>query len=224
MSLHIYPPLIIINIITDVFIPHRNFELITKKMSSDNIINLMEKVGYFRIDAINKNPRNNRNKIVFIVLKFIDNDLKKVKKIINMLDNDEIAKNNTLDEAFIILDKEFFTKKNFIDIIKELYSRQHGGIDINGVKPFYTICPYHNFTFNVPKCKIIYPHEIMTKEEVNELIYKEHINIKDLPTILTNDVTIIWNGARIGHIIRIIRKSESALESVYYRKVENAIH
>ena len=188
----------------------------------------MEKIGYLQINAINtKNPRQDRNRIIIILVKNNDNgilELKKIKKIVENIDNHEFTKNNTLDELFLIVNKEFFEKKNFIDIVKELIIKQKNDLDLEGKAPFYTICPYHNFSYDFPNCKIIYPHEIMTKEEVDTLLKTERISIKDLPTILSNDVTIIWIGARVGQVIRILRKSEAALESIYYRKVEATIH
>jgi len=228
MSLQVYPPVIIYYIIVNKFLPHRGFRLISDLLTTDEIISNMEKIGYLQITAINeKNPRNDRNKILILLLKNNESgilELKKIKKIIDYIENHEYFKTKTLDETFIIVNKDFFEKKNFIDIIKELIVNQKGDLDLEGKSMFYTICPYHNFAFDVSNCKNIYPHEIMTKEEVDMLLKTERINIKDLPTILSNDVTIIWNGARIGQIIRILRKSEAALESIYYRKVEPAIH
>jgi DNA-directed RNA polymerase subunit H (RpoH/RPB5) len=219
----VYPPIIITNIIINEFFPYRGFILNSNKMEDDEIVSNMEKIGYIRINAINiRNPRGIKNNIIIIILKNNDNngsELKKIKKIIESIDGEEVTKLKTLDEVFIIVNKEFFDRKNFNDIIRDLHNRQKNNED----SPYYTICPYHNFAFSVPKCKIIYPHEIMTKEEVSDFLQKERISIKDLPIILTTDVTVIWNGARQNDVIRILRKSESSLESVYYRRVEYAI-
>lgn len=230
MSLQIYPPVNIINIIINDFFPNRNITLINNKpFSDDEIIGDMEKYGFVRIDGLSNNKRGDRDKIVFIVLKSNDTynnnnlELKKIKKIIELIDNDEYTKNNTLNEFFLVINKEYFGRKNFDDIVKELYNRQKQGIDQEGERPYYSIFPYHNFSFSVPKCKILFPHIVMTKDEVSELIQKERINFKDLPVILTNDVNIIWNGGRAGQVVRIHRKSESALESIYYRRIENHI-
>jgi DNA-directed RNA polymerase subunit H (RpoH/RPB5) len=150
-------------------------------------------------------------------------ELKKIKKMIELVDNDEVTKNDKLDEFFFVINKEYFGRKNFDDIVKELYVRQKGGLDLEGEKPYYSVLPYHNFSFSVPKCKILFPHILMSKEEISELLLKERINLKDLPVILTNDVNIIWCGGRPGQIVRIDRYSESALESIYYRRIESHI-
>ncbi len=230
MFVQVYPPVNIVNIVINEFFPNRNISLVGNvEFSDDEIISDMEKYGYVRIDGISNNSRGNRNKIIFIIMKSNDTysggnfELRKIKKIIEIIDNDECSKNNTLDELFLAVNKEYFGRKNFDDIVRELYNRQYGNIDINGEKPYYSIFPYHNFSFSVPKCKILFPHILMTKEEVNELLQKERINIKDLPIILTSDVNIIWNGGRVGQVVRIHRYSENALESIYYRRIESHI-
>jgi DNA-directed RNA polymerase subunit H (RpoH/RPB5) len=230
MSLQVYPPINIVNIIISELFPNRNFTLINSDgFSDDEIISDMEKYGFVRIDGVNNNPRGLRNKIVFIIMKSNDNysgnnlELRKVKKLIEMIDNDDITKNKTLDEFFLVVNKEYFGRKNFDDIVKDLYNKQKGGVDPEGEYPYYSIFPYHNFSFSVPKCKILFPHILMSKEEVNDLIQKERINFRDLPIILTNDINIIWNGGRPGQVVRIHRYSESALESIYYRRIESHI-
>ena len=231
MSLQVYPPINIINIIINEFFPTRGITIVnSKSFSDDEIIGDMERYGYVRIDGISKQSRGFRNRIVFIVMKSNDNnsnggnlELRKIKKIIEIINNDDVTKNDKLDEFFLIVNKEYFGRKNFDDIVKELYNKQKGGLDLEGELPYYSVLPYHNFSFSVPKCKILYPHILMSKEDVDELLQKERINFRDLPSILTSDVNIIWLGARVGQVVRIDRYSESALESIYYRRVESHI-
>ena len=66
-------------------------------------------------------------------------------------------------------------------------------------------------------------HEIMNKEEIEELLKKYSINKEHLPKILINDPIIIEIGAKIGDIIKIKRKSSTAEESTYYRLVIESI-
>lgn len=229
MSMQVYPAIVITNIVINEFFPYRGFKPLKEYViDDDEIISSMEKFGFIRIDGINiKKPRNTRNHITFIILKSSESnnpELRKVKKIIEDIDNEDIHKNNKLDELFIVTNKEFFEKKNFNDILKELYNRQKGGPDMEGEAPFYTICPYHNFAFSVPKCSILIPHILMTKDEVNTLLQGERLSMRDLHVILSNDINIIWNGGRIGELVRIIRNSETALLSVCYRRIESYIH
>lgn len=230
MAMQVYPPINIVNIIINEFFPNRGITLMnTNGFSDDEIISDMEKYGFVRIDGINTNVRGNRDRVVFIVMKSNDNysggnlELRKVKKLIEIIDSDDITKNNKLDEFFLIVNKEYFGRKNFDDIVKELYNRQKGGLDLEGESSYYSVFPYHNFSFSVPKCKILAPHIIMTKEDVFEFLHKERLSFRDLPVILTSDVNIIWNGGRPGQVVRIHRCSESALEAIYYRRIESHI-
>jgi DNA-directed RNA polymerase subunit H (RpoH/RPB5) len=225
MSLQVYPPIIIVDIIINEFFPYRNITLTSKGYTDDEIIQDMEKYEYIRIDGKSE-PRGKRDKVLFIIIKsndtYVSFDLKKIKKILEILEKDNIK--DTLNEFYLITNKEYFDKKNFNDIIKDLHNKQKGGYDPDGECPYYSVCPYHNFCFSVPKCKVIFPHIVMSKDEVNDFLAKERINIKDLPIILTSDVNIIWNGGKPGQVVCIHRKSETTLESVYYRRIESHVH
>jgi DNA-directed RNA polymerase subunit H len=62
-------------------------------------------------------------------------------------------------------------------------------------------------------------HEILTKEEEEELLKKYKITKKQLPRILSTDPAVKAIGAKKGDIIRITRKSPTAGETYYYRVV-----
>jgi DNA-directed RNA polymerase subunit H len=59
----------------------------------------------------------------------------------------------------------------------------------------------------------------MTKEEVEELLKKYRITPQQLPYILASDPIVREIGAKPGDVIRIIRQTETAGRSVYYRLV-----
>ena len=66
-------------------------------------------------------------------------------------------------------------------------------------------------------------HEIIGEEEVAELLAKYAIDKEQLPKIRYDDPIVIEIGAKMGSIIKITRKSQTADESVYYRLVIDAI-
>jgi len=62
-------------------------------------------------------------------------------------------------------------------------------------------------------------HELLTKKEALEVLEKYHCKPTELPLIFVNDPAIITLGVKPGDMIRIVRKSETAGDSLYYRYV-----
>ena len=62
-------------------------------------------------------------------------------------------------------------------------------------------------------------HIILTDKEKDDLIKKYDIELNQLPKILTSDPVSISIGAESGQVVKIIRKSHTAKESIAYRLV-----
>jgi len=75
------------------------------------------------------------------------------------------------------------------------------------------LAPHHIL---VPK------HEIITKEEAEQVLEKYHCKAIELPLIFGNDPAIVGLGVKPGDMIKITRKSATAGESFYYRYVIEA--
>ena len=73
--------------------------------------------------------------------------------------------------------------------------------------------------FDVTKHELVPKHEVLTKEEKEELLRKYGITIKELPRILSSDPAIRNLNAKVGDVIKITRKDEIIGENVYYRVV-----
>lgn len=62
-------------------------------------------------------------------------------------------------------------------------------------------------------------HEILTPQEKKEVLERFNVDKEQLPKVLDSDPVVKETGAKIGDVMRIIRKSQTAGESVYYRVV-----
>ncbi len=67
--------------------------------------------------------------------------------------------------------------------------------------------------------ELVPKHEILSKEEKEELLKKYKVKPGNLPKILITDPAIAKLNPKPGDIVRIIRKDPVAGESVYYRVV-----
>ena len=62
-------------------------------------------------------------------------------------------------------------------------------------------------------------HEIMTKEEAEQVLEKYHTKPTEMPLIYVSDPAIRGLGVKPGDMIKITTKSSTADVSVYYRYV-----
>lgn len=62
-------------------------------------------------------------------------------------------------------------------------------------------------------------HIILNDEEKNNVLKKYRVMLRQLPRILITDPAIADKTPKIGDVIKIIRKSQTAGESVYFRVV-----
>ena len=67
--------------------------------------------------------------------------------------------------------------------------------------------------------QLVPQHEVLPKERVEEVLSKYGIQLNKLPTILRDDPIVKELKAERGDLIRIVRKSVTAGESIYFRVV-----
>lgn len=79
---------------------------------------------------------------------------------------------------------------------------------------------HENFNLIIPDAALCYPHEILSHDEVNNLLNNElYTNLVNLPKILIEDVQCIWIGAELGDVIRIKMASDITGTCYQYRVV-----
>jgi DNA-directed RNA polymerase subunit H len=74
-------------------------------------------------------------------------------------------------------------------------------------------------SFDIFKHELVPKHEILSKEEVEELLKKYRIAPYQIPRIKASDPAAKMIGAKPGDIMRVIRKSHTAGRSIAYRYV-----
>lgn len=72
---------------------------------------------------------------------------------------------------------------------------------------------------DITKSEFVPKHIIMNEDEKLQLLNEFKITIRQLPRISVNDPVIKQIGGKIGDVIKIVRNSPVAGESVYYRVV-----
>ena len=78
------------------------------------------------------------------------------------------------------------------------------------IKKNQVLVPDHIY---VPK------HEIISKQEGQEILKKYNCKPTELPLIMVNDPAILGLGVKPGDVIKITRTSSTAGISLYYRYV-----
>lgn len=75
--------------------------------------------------------------------------------------------------------------------------------------------------YDIRKHILVPEHVKLSEKEKKELLERYHISLKELPKIRKKDPAIEHLDAKEGDIIKIIRKSPTAGEAVFYRGVIN---
>jgi DNA-directed RNA polymerase subunit H (RpoH/RPB5) len=72
---------------------------------------------------------------------------------------------------------------------------------------------------DITKHELIPKHIILKENEKEELLKKYGITLRQLPRILLSDPMVKILNAKVGDVIKIIRKNETTGESEYFRVV-----
>lgn len=75
--------------------------------------------------------------------------------------------------------------------------------------------------FKVDKHILTPKHSKLGEREKTQLLEKYHVTSKELPKIQKTDAAIKDLDAKLGDIIKITRKSQTAGESIFYRVVSD---
>lgn len=74
-------------------------------------------------------------------------------------------------------------------------------------------------TFDATAHRLVPAHQKLSDKEADAVRKEYHAALKQLPKIRSNDAAIFGLGAKEGDIIKVIRKSQTAGEAIFYRGV-----
>ena len=72
---------------------------------------------------------------------------------------------------------------------------------------------------DITKHQFVPKHILLSDKEKEELLKTYGITLKQLPRILITDPVIKLLKGKVGDVVKIVRKSPTAGETVYYRVV-----
>jgi DNA-directed RNA polymerase subunit H (RpoH/RPB5) len=72
---------------------------------------------------------------------------------------------------------------------------------------------------DIEKHELVPKHIILNEQEKEEVLKSYGISLRQLPRILVSDPVIKLLNGKLGDVVKIIRKSPTAGETVYYRVV-----
>ena len=116
-------------------------------------------------------------------------------------------KDKSKDYIILVMQEE--PNNTILDKVKYLFDKEG-----------YFIIPYNidRLQFNVLNHELVPKGNVLNKEEEGELFLKYHLtSSNNLPEISRFDPQAMAMGLRPGQIIRLERKSPTAINSVYYR-------
>lgn len=99
---------------------------------------------------------------------------------------------------------------------------------VEGSNPSEPVCPGGNCVkekentgreFNPLEHRMVPKHEILSEDEVKNLLSEYTIDKEQLPKIRVLDPTVVATKAKIGDVIRITRESKTAGRAFFYRMV-----
>lgn len=73
--------------------------------------------------------------------------------------------------------------------------------------------------YEVMEHELVPKHEIMSEDEIEQLVNQKDVDLEDLPKILKNDPVVKEIGAEPGDVLKITRESPTSGKAISYRYV-----
>jgi DNA-directed RNA polymerase subunit H len=129
------------------------------------------------------------------------------KLVEDLFEIETVLKDKKKDNIILVMDNE--PNQTILEKVKYIFDREG-----------YFIIPYNiaRLQFNILKHELVPPATVLNPEEEDALFKKYNLtNAKNLPEISRFDPQAMAIGIRPGQIVKLERKSPTAMNAVYYR-------
>jgi DNA-directed RNA polymerase subunit H len=129
------------------------------------------------------------------------------KLVEDLFEIETVLKDKKKDHIILVMDNE--PNQTILEKVKYIFDREG-----------YFIIPYNiaRLQFNILKHELVPPATVLNPEEEDALFKKYNLtNAKNLPEISRFDPQAMAIGIRPGQIVKLERKSPTAMNAVYYR-------
>ena len=141
-----------------------------------------------------------------------EKEKKKQRIIIRIPDDDPVGVTKLREFKEFIDSKEGFQEAILLALSKYTHytkkEAEEAGIETFSIKfPFFDLFQH----------ELVPTHEFASEAEIQDIIDKYAIDVKQLPKILISDPAVQLLGAKIGDVVKIIRESPTAGKYITYR-------
>lgn len=194
------------------FYKYRNIAPQVPRISVDDFNKLMRTASYITVEGIAaKRERLPERKCIIIIFSPTSEAAKKKGNFTKLLDQ---LRSNGLANTDLI----FISGDKPVSVING-YEEIHEGLK-SEYKQLHIEAYTYEKLFITPSNSIIPKHRILSQEEV-DLLNKDRLTDSSKRTaISTQDLPVVWLGARIGDTIEILRPSGETGKAVSWRVVK----
>lgn len=198
--------------------PMRRLRLVSKDpITEGNIMNNINRFGYFRMDAVREEARGKRDLVLFLILS--GKHVKHVPDLRKLIEGLQAEDLSHLDEIIFLVERPFFTEKSLIELITKNFGDVETSPDYEGLHHRMNIYDICKFSCVIPEHSSVPPHRILSPSEADRILSDLRTKKSCLPVIFSNDAPIIWAGGRVGETAEVMRPSETAMHSIAYRYI-----
>jgi len=204
------PPEMIVYRNLEKFIKYREIKTDYKFLTPERFSSALNTYQYILIEGRIDNKNESILTLIFLIQDGSKYQTKadEFKKIINRVVNNNRSEDKKKNNVVFKIDILYITSTQSTSYINKKI------IEFQQNDPHTNIFPYtyEDFILVLPECLCSSIHTVATTEEVDKYCARLFIDINMLPKIYISDPQLIWINVKKGDVVKIISKSETAME------------